>query len=95
MRKLTLSLSLAAVCATSLIAIAPAATASESGAQASCVTLWQAAGDKDESRAFSGNDSNFVGNNWSSGTAMNDDANSGKNNCGSRVGSMPRNVIKA
>lgn len=83
MRKLTLSLGLAAVCATSLIAVAPAATASESGTQASaCVTLWQTAGYNDGSRAFSGNDSNFVGNNWSNGQASNDDANSGRNNCG-------------
>ncbi|MCW5252013.1 peptidase inhibitor family I36 protein [Streptomyces sp. SHP 1-2] len=82
MRKLTLSLGLAAVCATSLVAVAPAATAAESGTQAAaCITLWQTAGYKDGSRTFSGNDSNFSDNKWSSGSPMNDDANSGKNNC--------------
>ncbi|QEV21071.1 peptidase inhibitor family I36 protein [Streptomyces alboniger] len=83
MRKLTLSLGLAAVCATSLVAIAPAATAAESGPQAAaCFTLWDTNGFRDGSRAFSGNDKTFSGDKWSSGSAMNDDANAAKNRCG-------------
>lgn len=82
MRKLILSLGLAAVCTTSLVAIVPAATAAESGTQASvCVTLWQTAGCNDGARAFSGNDSTSVGNKWSNGHSVNDEANSGRNNC--------------
>ncbi|MFJ2826471.1 hypothetical protein ACIPC1_02465 [Streptomyces sp. NPDC087263] len=85
MRKLALSLGLAAVCGTALIAVAPVATASETGAQAACFTLWDTAGYKDGSRVFSGNDSDFSNNNWSSGKSSNNSANSGKNACSHNV----------
>ncbi|MEU8984692.1 hypothetical protein [Streptomyces sp. NPDC048309] len=86
MRKIALSLGLAAVCGASLIAVAPVATASEAGAQAAaCFTLWDTHGFEGGSRTFSGNDADFSNNVWSNGKKMNDAANAGKNNCGHRV----------
>lgn len=85
MRKIALSLGLAAACATSVVAIAPAAVASESTAQAACYTLWDTHGYEGGSRTFSGNDSDFRNNNWSNGVASNNAANAAKNRCGFRV----------
>ncbi|WP_371791344.1 hypothetical protein OG285_16105 [Streptomyces sp. NBC_01471] len=86
MRKIALSVGLAAVATAGLIAASPAATAAEAGTQATaCFTLWQTAGYNDGSRSFSGNDNDFGNNNWSNGKKSNDDANSGKNACSHRV----------
>ncbi|MFI5621274.1 hypothetical protein [Streptomyces sp. NPDC051567] len=85
MRKIALSLGLAAVTGASLFVISPAATAAESGTQAACFTLWQTANYNDGSRTFSANDANFNNNNWSNGQSSNDDANSARNRCSHRV----------
>lgn len=85
MRKIALSLGLAAACATSIVAMAPAAVASESVAQAACFTLWDTHGYEGGSRTFSQNDGNFGNNDFSNGRASNNAANAAKNNCGFRV----------
>ncbi|MEW2070985.1 hypothetical protein [Streptomyces sp. NPDC007346] len=85
MRKIALSLGLAAASATSIIAMAPAAGASEPVAQAACFTLWDTHGFNGGSRAFSANDADFRNNNWSNGLASNNAANAAKNRCSFRV----------
>ncbi|MFE3143135.1 hypothetical protein [Streptomyces scopuliridis] len=81
-----LSVGIAAVLGVSLLAIAPAASASGAGVQAAaCATLYATAGFQGGSRSFSANDGNFDGNVWSNGRSMNDDTNAVKNRCGHTV----------